>query len=81
MPKALLDSIIEPFIECLTTEAARKLVALRADAALQSRVDELADKANAGTMSEAEKSDYDRYLAANYFISVVQAKARRIICS
>jgi len=79
MNSTLLDQLIEPFAQCLTTDAARKVAALRADDALQHRVDELADKANRGTLSDDERADYDRYLAAFHFVTVVQAKARRML--
>lgn len=79
MSATLLDSLIDPFTECLTVEAARKLVAVRADDALQSRVDELAEKANRGALDDAERADYDRILAAFHLASVVQAKARRML--
>ena len=79
MNATLLDQIIEPFAECLTQEAARKIVAIRADEELQQRVDALADKANAGTLTESEKSEYDRYLAAFHFMTILQARARRFI--
>lgn len=75
----LLDQIIEPFAECLTQESARKIVEIRADEKLQQRVDALADKANAGTLTESEKSEYDRYLAAFHFVTILQARARRFI--
>ena len=75
----LLDQIIEPFAECLTQEAARKIVAIRADEELQHRVDALANKANAGTLTESEQSEYDRYVAAFHFVTILQARARRFI--
>lgn len=75
----LLDQIIEPFAECLTQEAARKIVAIRADEELQQRVDALANKANAGTLTESEQSEYDRYLAAFHFVTILQARPRRFI--
>jgi hypothetical protein len=81
MSMTILDRIIEPFAECLTQEAARKIVALRADGEMQGRVDELADRANAGTLSEVEQSEYDRYLAAFHFVTILQARARRLIQS
>jgi hypothetical protein len=34
MSTTLLDRLIEPFAECLTTEAARKIAALKADDAM-----------------------------------------------
>ena len=79
MNATLLDQIIQPFAECLTPEAARKILAIRADEELQERADALADKANAGTLSESEQSEYDRYLAAFHFVTILQARARRFI--
>ncbi len=81
MNTTILDRIIEPFAECLTQEAARKIVALKADDEMQERVDELADKANAGLLTEVEQSEYDRYLAAFHFVTILQARARRHIRS
>jgi hypothetical protein len=79
MNTTILDQIIEPFAECLTPDAARKIVAIRADDELQGRVDELAEKANAGTLTDIEQSEYDRYLAAFHFVTILQARARRFI--
>ena len=81
MSTTLLDRLIEPFAECLTTEAARKIVSLKADDAVQARVDELAEKANRGTLTDVEGAEYDRYLAAFHFMTVMQAKARRLLRS
>ena len=79
MNATLLDQIIEPFSQCLPQEATRKIVAIRADEELQQRVDALADKANAGTLTESEQSEYDRYIAAFHFVTILQAQARRFI--
>ncbi len=79
MNTTLLDQLIEPFTECLTTEAAEKIAALKADDLLQSRVDQLAEKANHGTLTPVEQSEYDRYLAAFHFVTIVQAQARRLL--
>jgi hypothetical protein len=79
MDATLLDRLIEPFAQCLTTDAAQKIAAIRADDELQRRVDELADKANRGAVTEEERAEYDRYLAAYHFVTVMQAKARRML--
>jgi hypothetical protein len=79
MSSTLLDRLIEPFAQCLTIDAARRIVDLRADDALQSRVDELAEKANRGTLTDDERADYDGYLAAFHFVTLVQARARRML--
>jgi hypothetical protein len=46
---------------------------------LQKRVDALADKANTGTISETEQTEYDRYLAAFHFVTILQSRAKRFI--
>jgi hypothetical protein len=81
MSTTLLDQLIEPFAECLTPEAAQKIANLRATDQLQARVDELAEKANLGTLSQAEAAEYDRYLASYHFATVMQARARRLLRS
>ncbi|KAA1258025.1 hypothetical protein LF1_05160 [Rubripirellula obstinata] len=46
-----VEQLIDPLGECLTPDVARRIIDLRADAKLQARVDELADKANVGTIT------------------------------
>ena len=81
MSTTLLDQLLEPFAECLTVEAAQKIVSLRADDATQAHVDELAEKANRGTLTDDESMTYDQYLAAFHFVTVMQARARRFLRS
>jgi len=81
MSNTLLDRLVEPFAECLTPESARKIVSLRADAEVQERIDELAGKANSGTLNEEEEREYDQFLAAYHFVTVMQARARRLLRS
>jgi len=76
---AILDRVLEPVTECLTTDVAAKLVALRANAQTQARVDELADKANEGALSPEERAEYDRYRDAFHFVTILQAKARKLL--
>jgi hypothetical protein len=40
---AVLDQVIDPVGECFTPEVAKRIAALRATPAVQSRLDELAD--------------------------------------
>lgn len=75
----LLDQMLEPLIEGLDAARARKLAVLRADPKLQARVDQLADKANAGTLSDSERAEYDKYLAAWHLMSLMQLRARRFL--
>ena len=74
-PSTVLDRFLDPFTECLTPEVARRIVALRADPELQARLEELADKANEGQLSEAEEAEYRTHIEAIDLITVLQAKA------
>ncbi|HEV3121115.1 MAG TPA: hypothetical protein VGY53_04405 [Isosphaeraceae bacterium] len=75
----VLDRLLEPVTRCLTPEVARQLVALRGDPAVQARIDVLADKCTAGDLSEQEFDEYETYLWGIAFISMLQAKARKLL--
>ena len=73
---AALDRMLEAVGHCLTPESAQQVVELRADPQLQARLDELADKSTAGTLSAEERSEYEAYVRALDFITILQNKAR-----
>ena len=79
MTTTLLDQLIDPLADCLTVESAEKIVAARAQPALQRRIDELGEKANQGTLTVDEQGEYDRYLAGYHLVTVMQARARRLL--
>jgi hypothetical protein len=74
-----LDRLLEPVGRCLTPEVARALVALRTDEATQARLEELADKSTEGMLTPGEREEYQAYVSAIDFLSVLQAKARAIL--
>lgn len=71
-----LDRLLEPLAASLSPEVAAKVADLRADEAMQRRIDDLADRANEGTLTAAERDEYATYLHAIDVIAVLQAKAR-----
>ena len=75
----LLDRILDQFAECLTPETARRIVALCADSATQTRLDELADKNTEGELSEDELAEYDASISALNFVTILQAKVRTLL--
>lgn len=75
----ILERALDPLVECLTPEAARKLVDLRADPVTQSRVDELADRANEGLLTPEERAEYDKFRAMFHVITLLQSKARQFL--
>lgn len=72
----ILNSILEPVTECLTPEVAQKILAVRLDPRVQALLDELAEKANEGLLSEAEREQYGLYIEALDLVAIVKAKAR-----
>ena len=76
---SIVDRVLDPLAECLTPEVAERIVSIQADAEIQARLDELADKANEGTLSTEETSEYDAYREVFHFMTIVQAKARTFL--
>ncbi len=72
-----LDALLEPLSRCLDAESARRVVDLRIDPPVQERIDTLAERANEGTLSESERSEYEALINAADFISILKLKARQ----
>lgn len=78
---AVIDDLLEPVSRCLTPDVARRLVGLRASAEVQTKLDHFAEKSTAGTLTADERAEYEACLRAINFISVLQAKARKLIAT
>ncbi len=74
-----LDRLFEPLAQCFTPDVARRVADLRADAKLQARIDELADKSTEGTLTSEEEAEYKAYVEGIDVIGILQAKARTIL--
>ena len=72
----ILDRLLDPVSRCFGEDGARSLIALRADAQAQSRIDELATKCNEGSLTPAERDEYEACVQAGEMIAILQAKAR-----
>lgn len=76
-PIPVLDRLVGPLADCLTPEAARRVLALKADPAVQGRVDELAERNAAGSLSAAERTEYRNYVAYGTFVAILKSRARQ----
>jgi hypothetical protein len=72
-----MERLLSPIGACLTPEVAERLVALRAEPDVQGRIDDLAERANQGQLTDAERLEYDAYVRTITFISLLQSKARK----
>jgi hypothetical protein len=74
-----LDRLLEPLTEAFTPQLAATLIALRADPEMETRIGELRQKTNAGTLTPEEAAEYKDFVEAVDLISIMQAKARRFL--
>ena len=75
----VLDRLVTPLSECLTPESARRVLSLQADATLQARVDDLADRHNKGLLTPDELAEYSTYVNFGTFVSILKSKARQLL--
>jgi selenocysteine lyase/cysteine desulfurase len=69
----------DPILQFITVDQARAIVQFRGDAALRKRIDQLAELANEGELSEEERAEYEGCVHANKFVAIFQAKARKLL--
>lgn len=72
----ILSEVVAPGQAGLSPESARSLLELRFSAQAVRRMDELADKNSRGSITQAEKTEMERYMRVGNFLNLVQAKAR-----
>lgn len=74
-----VEQLVAPIGACLSPDVARRIVDLRADARVQARVDELAQKSNFGTITQAERCEYEKYVNFASFVTMLQMKAKNLL--
>jgi len=73
---SVLDSLFDPAHPSFTEAGVRALLALKSGDAEKARMEELAEKANQGDLGPDERREYETWVRAGAFISLLQAKAR-----
>ena len=71
-----LDGLLDPLSRCLNADSARRVVDLQVDPTVQERIAVLAEKANDGALTDADRSEYEALINAADFISILKLKAR-----
>ncbi len=75
----VLNELLDPVGRCLTADSAKQIAELRASPQAQARIESLASRSNAGTLSTEEQAEYAAYVSAGNFIAVLQSKARKLL--
>jgi hypothetical protein len=75
------DRILDPMARRLGPEAARSMAGFRLDAATRRRIDRLASRCNEGLLTPRERAEYEALVAAGTMVSILLAKARRLVAA
>ena len=75
----ILATYLDPIAEELTPRLAQRIVQVEIKPDLASRVEKLGEKANAGTLTSVEQSEYQYYVDVNNQLGLLQARARRFL--
>ncbi len=76
--RQVLDRFLNPVRDILTPEVARAIADLRADAATQGRLEDLAHRHHEGQLSPDELAEYEALVDGANLVAVLQAKARTV---
>jgi hypothetical protein len=71
------DRATSPLFDLLTTDQVRQLGGIGPDRKLESRIHELAERAEEGELSDEERAEYEGYVRANNLLAVLRGIARR----
>ena len=77
----IIENVLDPLTECLTVQAAEKIMAFRADAETQGRVDELAAKSGEGILNEDDRAEYHDLVEAFDLVAIVKSRARSVLAA
>ncbi|WP_254511564.1 hypothetical protein [Anatilimnocola floriformis] len=79
MSTNIAELFLEPIANCLTPEVAQRIVDTRVDPATQAHIDQLARKANSGTLTPSEHAEYAEIVEYIDLVAIFKAKARQRI--
>ncbi len=72
----ILSEVVAPGHAGLPPDSARSLLELRFNDHATQRMNELAEKNAHGSITDAERTEMERYMRVGNFLNLVQAKAR-----
>jgi hypothetical protein len=76
---AELSKFLDAIGDCMTPEAAKKILTFKADKKLQARVLYLGEQSNSGLLTREEHAEYGELIRQSTMISILQSKARRLL--
>jgi len=76
---SLLDELLDPLAQCFTPAVAQEVVNLRYNRRVQAKLDNLRHKANEGTLTPEERTEYEALIETIDIIAILQAKSKRLL--
>lgn len=76
-----IDRLVDSVGGTLTLSFARRLVMLRPEPLVEERLEELAEKSTAGTLTETERAEYESLVILGDLIAILQKRARALLAS
>ncbi len=73
----LLEGLAETVADCLDSPSLEAIARMQLDPRTSARLDELAEKANEGGLSEAERAEYRSFTEISEFLGLAQLRARQ----
>lgn len=74
-----LDRYLDPVTQAFSPDVAQRILDLKPDEGVLSRVEELGQKSNSGDITEAERDEYQSLADAGTLVALLKAKARRFL--
>ena len=71
--------MVDPIGKALTPDAARAILAVRADDETQDRIDELAYRCTEGRLSPEERAEYQEFVSLFNLLALLQSRARSVL--
>ena len=71
------ERILDPVVQSLTPDVARRILSVQIEPAIQERVTELATKAGNGELDQAEREEYERIIEQTDLLGILKSLARR----
>ena len=76
LDRSSLHRFLEQFTDTFTPELAEHFAKLPPSPELQARLDELGSKSNEGTLTDAERTEYETYVEAMDVIALLRVKSQ-----
>jgi hypothetical protein len=71
-----LDKLLDPI---LTPEFSLRVVDLRPDEELQSRLQQLRDRANEGTLTDEDRAEYEEFIETLDLLALLKLRAKAVL--